>query len=44
MTESSNMFEELIKKFHIKFDKLQIEGFHGLPKDPRRVKTVSPTG
>ena len=24
MTESSNMFEELIKKFHIKYGKLQI--------------------
>lgn len=36
MTESMNMFEELVKKFHIKYDKLQIDGFHGLPQDPRK--------
>ena len=36
------MFEELIKKFHIKFGKLQIEGFHGLPVDPRKKRTTSP--
>ena len=43
MTESSNMFEELIKKFHIKYGKLQISGYHGLAKDPRRTRTVSPS-
>ena len=31
MTESMNMFEELVKKFHIKYGKLQISGYHGLP-------------
>lgn len=29
MTDSENMFEELVKKFHIKYGKLQITGFHG---------------
>jgi hypothetical protein len=43
MTESSNMFEELIKKFHIKYGKLQISGYHGLAADPRRAGTVSPS-
>ena len=42
MTESNNMFEELVKKFHIKYEKLQIEGYHGHAKDPRRYQTVSP--
>ena len=36
MTESDNMFEELVKKFHIKYGKLQIQGFHGLAQDPRK--------
>ena len=31
-----NMFEELVKRFHIKYGKLQISGFHGLPADPRK--------
>ena len=39
MTESLNMFEELVKKFHIKYGKLQIQGFHGLQPDPRRAKS-----
>ena len=38
MTDSENMFEELVKKFHIKYGKLQINGFHGPPKDPRKQK------
>ena len=42
MTESFNMFEELIKKFHIKFGKLQIQGYHGLAADPRRAETATP--
>lgn len=42
MTESNNMFEDLIKRFHIKFGKLQISGYHGLAADPRRNRTVSP--
>ena len=28
MSECNNVFDEFIKKFFIKFDKLQIEGFH----------------
>ena len=28
MGECNNLFDEFIKKFFIKFDKLQIEGFH----------------
>jgi|LauGreDrversion4_2_1035121.scaffolds.fasta_scaffold182083_1 hypothetical protein len=28
MGECNNIFDEFIKKFFIKFDKLQIEGFH----------------
>jgi hypothetical protein len=28
MSECGNIFDEFIKKFFIKFDKLQIEGFH----------------
>ena len=42
MTESNNMFEDLIKRFHIKYGKLQISGYHGLAADPRRNRTVSP--
>ena len=29
MTESDNMFEELVKKFYVKYGKLQISGYHG---------------
>jgi hypothetical protein len=29
MNESNNMFEEFVKRFYLKYDKLQIEGFHG---------------
>jgi hypothetical protein len=28
MGECNNIFDEFIKKFFIKYDKLQIEGFH----------------
>mmetsp|Transcript_7874 Transcript_7874/g.12198 ORF Transcript_7874/g.12198 Transcript_7874/m.12198 type:complete len:109 (+) Transcript_7874:482-808(+) len=35
MTDSDNMFEELVKKFSIKFGKLQISGYHGKTQDPR---------
>jgi len=42
MTDSNNMFEELVKKFHVKYGKLQIEGYHGLAQDPRKMKSVSP--
>ena len=30
------MFEELVKKFHVKYGKLQIQGYHGLAADPRK--------
>ena len=43
MTDSNNMFEELISKFYVKYGKLQIAGFHGQQPDPRRHITVSPT-
>ena len=36
MIESGNMFEELVKRFHVKYNKLQIDGYHGLASDPRR--------
>ena len=36
MTESNNMFEELVTKFHVKHGKLQIQGFHGMAADPRK--------
>ena len=42
MSDSDNMFEELVKKFHIKYGKLQIQGYHGLAIDPRKIKSVSP--
>jgi len=35
MTDSNNIFEDLVKKFHIKYGKLQIQGYHGQPQDPR---------
>ena len=28
MSECNNVFDDFIKKFFVKFDKLQIEGFH----------------
>lgn len=43
MLESNNMFENLISKFRVVFNKLQIQGYHGAQNDPRRHKTVSPT-
>lgn len=42
MVDSNNSFEVLISKFNIVFNKLQIQGYHGAPADPRRHKTVSP--
>jgi len=42
MSDSENMFEELVKKFHIKYGRLQIQGYHGLAQDPRKMKSVSP--
>ena len=37
MAESNNMFEELVTKFHVKYGKLQIQGYHGLAPDPRKL-------
>jgi hypothetical protein len=37
MTESNNMFEELVTKFHVKHGKLQIQGYHGMAADPRKL-------
>lgn len=42
MSDSDNMFEELVKKFHLKYGKLQIQGYHGPAIDPRKIKSVSP--
>lgn len=36
MTESNNMFEELVTKFHVKHGRLQIQGYHGMAADPRK--------
>jgi hypothetical protein len=44
MLDSNNTFENLISKFRVVFGKLQILGYHGAALDPRRHKTVSPTG
>ena len=41
MSESNNMFEEFVKRFYIRFDKLQIDGFDG--KRYREYRSVSPT-
>jgi hypothetical protein len=29
MSDNDNLFENLIKKFYVKFNKLQIQGYHG---------------
>lgn len=43
MTDCNNMFEEFVKRFYIRYGKLQIEGFHNLNYNPlRNVKSVSP--
>ena len=36
LKESSNVFQELIEKFHVKYGKLQIKGFHGKPPKTRK--------
>ena len=41
MNDCNNMFEDLVKKFYIKFNKLQIDGFHSLSARPYR--SVSPS-
>lgn len=40
MAESNNMFEELVTKFHVKYGKLQIQGYHGLAPDPRKLASA----
>ena len=41
MSECNNLFEEFVKRFYIKYDKLQIEGFHCIAS--RTHRSVSPT-
>jgi hypothetical protein len=45
MNDSNNMFEELVKRFYLKYDKLQIDGFHGISSNNnnRQYRSVSPT-
>jgi hypothetical protein len=42
MIDSSNLFEELIKRFTIKFGKLLIDGYHFKQRDPRKKSVSSP--
>ncbi|CDW80981.1 UNKNOWN [Stylonychia lemnae] len=52
MSESNNMFEEFVKRFYLRYGKLQIDGFHTKPANPnsskilrddsRQIKSVSP--
>ena len=42
MNESNNIFEQFINRFYIKFNKLQIKGFHGKAPTERTNRTVSP--
>ena len=42
MSECGNIFENFIKNFYIKFNKLQIRGFHGKTETFRVARTVSP--
>lgn len=42
MNESNNIFEQFINRFYIKFNKLQIKGFHGKAATERTNRTVSP--
>jgi len=41
MAENNNKFESFIQRFYIKYDKLQIEGFHG-KLGGRAIRSVSP--
>jgi hypothetical protein len=43
MSECGNVFENFIKNFYIKYNKLQIKGFHGKTETFRVHRTVSPT-
>jgi hypothetical protein len=42
MNESNNIFELFISRFYVKFNKLQIRGFHGKAAMDRSNHTVSP--
>ena len=43
MAECGNVFENFIQTFYVKFNKLQISGFHGKVNNiPRSSRTVSP--
>lgn len=43
MSECGNVFENFIGSFYVKFNKLQISGFHGkMNTIPRQNKTCSP--
>ena len=42
MAENGNRFEEFIRRFFIKYGKLQIDGFHGKPGG-RANRSVSPS-
>jgi hypothetical protein len=44
MSESGNLFENFIHRFYLKYEKLQIEGFHGISQAMNRMhKSVSPS-
>lgn len=44
MSDSNNMFEEFVKRFYIRFGKLQVEGFHhNSINNHRTFRSVSPT-
>lgn len=42
LNENDNIFENFISKFYIKFNKLQIKGFHGKAPVERAPRTVDP--
>ena len=42
MNESDNMFEQFIRRFYLKFGRLQIEGFHNKSVNTRTYSSVSP--
>ena len=43
MSENENMFEEFVKRIYMKFDKLQIEGYHGNNANLTKHRSVSPS-
>lgn len=42
MSDQNFQFVDFLSTFKIKFSKLWIEGYHGHPVDPRKVRTVQP--